>query len=73
MSRREVYDLVRTLPYNVNSLVEGIYGVSNDLITLTSAQDDSVKWVFYLFDSNHMSRLPGIKGYDYIHFDQIDW
>ena len=73
MSRREVYDLVRTLPYNVNSLVEGIYGVSNDLITLTSAQDDSVKWVFYLFDSNHMSRLPGIQGYDYIHFDQIDW
>ena len=73
MSRREVYDLVRTLPYNVNSLVEGIYGVSNDLITLTSAQDDSVKWVFYLFDSNQLSKLPGIKGYDYIHFDQIDW
>lgn len=72
-NRREVFDIIRSIPYNINTPVKEIYGVSNDIITLSSATDDTVKWVFYLFDSNRHSKLPGIKGYDYIHFDQIAW
>lgn len=41
---------------------------------LSSTTDDTVKWVFYLFDSNRHSKLPAeSKDYDYIHFDQIAW
>lgn len=72
-NRREVFDIIRSIPCNINTPVKEIYGVSNDIITLSSATDDTVKWVFYLFDSNRHSKLPGIKGYDYIHFDQIAW
>lgn len=72
-NRREVFDIIRSIPCNINTPVKEIYGVSNDIITLSSTTDDTVKWVFYLFDSNRHSKLPGIKGYDYIHFDQIAW
>ena len=72
-SRQEVFDIVRSLPYNINVGVPGIHGVSNDVITLSSARNADKKWILYLFDSLHHSSLPDVKGYDYIHFDQIAW
>lgn len=71
-NRREVYDIIRSMPYNINVAVDGIHGESNGLITLSSASGGP-RWVFYLFDSLRHSPLPDIKGYDYIHFDQIAW
>ena len=72
-NRREVFDIVRSLPYNLNMEVPGIHGVSNGVITLSSSQSDKKQWILYLFDSLRHSPLPDIKGYDYIHFDQIAW
>ena len=40
-NRHEVMDIIRSLPYNVNKGVEGIYGDSNDLITLSDENGDS--------------------------------
>ncbi len=71
-NRREVMDIIRSIPYNVNKGVEGIYGDSNDLITLSDA-DGKVEWAFYLFDSGDSCSNPDMKGYDYIHWDQIQW
>lgn len=73
LNRKEVYDIIKTIPYNINTSVTGIFGDSNDIITLSSSVNGTPKWVFYLFDSNHMSTIPGIKGYGHIHFDQIAW
>lgn len=73
VSRQEVYDIIKTIPYNINTSVPDIFGVSNDIITLSSTANGLPKWVFYLFDSNHGSTIPGIKGYGHIHFDQIAW
>ena len=74
-SRKEVFDIIKTIPGNINRGVEGIYGDSNDLVTLSSRHDKggAPKWAFYLFDSGDSCGDPDIKGYDYIHSDQIDW
>lgn len=78
LSRKAVFDVIKTIPYNKNKGVEGLYGDSNDLITLSGSKDKALRWAFYLFDSGNRISLKG-KGleqrgaYDYIHFDQIAW
>lgn len=72
-SRKEVAEIIRTFPYNLNVGAEGIYGDTNDIITLQSAKDNTTKWVFYLFDSGNWIKEPTYDGYDYIRHDQIDW
>ena len=72
-NRREVADIIRSIPYNINVGVEGVYGDTNDIITIESEKDNSTKWVFYLFDSGDWLKEPDYEGYDYIRHDQIDW
>ena len=75
VSRHDIFEAIKTLPYNINRGVEGIYGDSNDLITLTSEKGGVPKWAFFLFDSGDSTSLKNVGGwsYDYIHFDQIAW
>lgn len=73
LSRKDVFDIIKSLPYNINSTVTGINGQSNDIITLSAEGSDTPQWVFYLFDSGRLSKLESIKGYDWIHYDQISW
>ena len=72
-NRREVTDIIRSIPYNINIGVEEIYGDTNDIITIESEKDNTTKWVFYLFDSGDSLKEPTYEGYDYIRFDQIEW
>lgn len=72
-TRAQMLDIVRSIPYNINTKIMGIDGETNAIITLTSSKGDSISRVFYLFDSNGYSKIDGIKGYDHIHFDQIAW
>lgn len=73
LSRGEIYDLVRSIPGNVNTPADtaALYGYSNDIITLSGANGPD--HVLYLFDSGNRDVLAGIKTYSYIHADQIDW
>lgn len=73
LTRKEVFDVIKSLPYNINSTVTGITGQSNDIITLSVPGSATPQWVFYLFDSNHVSDIDGRKGWGYVHFDQIGW
>lgn len=72
-SRKEVADIICKIPYNINKNVKGVYGDTNCTLALKSSSGSEVKWVFYLFDTNHKSPIDGISGYDYIHFDQVAW
>lgn len=73
-TREEMLDIVMTIPYNINTKTEGIYGVTNCTLTLSSRHNDKVKWVFYILDSNRSSTIEDIpKTYGHIHFDQIGW
>jgi len=72
LTRSEIFNVVRTMPGNVNTIDdEGIYGSSNDIITLSGKK--GVDRILYLFDSGRKSELGGVKGWDYIHQDQIAW
>ena len=72
LSRAEIYDVIRSVPGNLNTPArDGLYGFSNDVITLSSAK--GVERVFYLFDSGSYIDYRGEKGYDYIRHSQIGW
>jgi predicted phosphodiesterase len=74
LTRKEIFDVIKSIPYNINSTVTGLHGVSNDIITLSKENEDKPQWVFYLFDSNSLCGLPGEieKGWGYIHFPEIN-
>ncbi len=73
-TREEVYEIIKTIPYSITSTTEGIYGVTNYVLTLVSSKDNKIKKVFYLFDSNRGATIPDIpKTYGHIHFDQVAW
>ena len=72
LSRKELYDLIKDIPNNLTSTVEGITGVTNYVLTLKDrAGKDAC--ALYMFDSNAYSTLEGIKGYGWIAHDQIGW
>ncbi len=74
-SREEVFAAIRSLRGCINlPPKEGVYGCSNDVITLGS--EDSPEKVLYIFDSMDAVVLEGeedIHSYDYIRHSQISW
>ena len=73
-TREDMFALIRSLPGCVNTgLKEGVYGCSNDVITLSG--DKGVEKAFYLFDSMDAVKLAGIEehSYDYIRVSQLNW
>ncbi|MDR1381616.1 MAG: metallophosphoesterase family protein [Tannerella sp.] len=73
MSRQELYDLTKNIPYNLTSTTEGLTGVTNYILPVKSSVSDSSAFVIYVFDSNAYSKIENLGGYDHIHFDQIAW
>ena len=72
-TRRELFEIVKSIPHSLISTTEGIFGVTNYILTLASPEGKDVDRVLYLFDSNAYSGIEGIKGYDHVRFDQIAW
>lgn len=73
-SRQEMLDIVMSIPYNRNTKTEGIYGVTNSLLTLSLPGSNRISSVFYIFDSNRRNTIEDVpKSYGHIHFDQIAW
>ncbi|MBQ4286642.1 MAG: metallophosphoesterase family protein [Bacteroidales bacterium] len=71
LDRKGIYDVIRTIPYNINTPADkGIAKASNDVITLSGAE--GVDRVFYLFDSGDRMGIAD-AGYDNVHIDQIEW
>ena len=74
-TREEIFSLIRSLPGCVNTpSKEGIYGCSNDVITLQG--ENGADRAFYLFDSMDAVILKGLEEthcYDYIRSSQLDW
>ena len=72
LTRNEMFEVIRAVPGNINTPArEGLYGCSNDVISLSSSK--GVERVFYLFDSGSYIDCRGEKGYDYIRHSQIGW
>jgi len=73
--REEVFQAIRDIPGCLNRAPkEGVYGCSNDVITLSGAR--GMERVFYLFDSMDAVTLKWEEKkhcYDYIRQSQIAW
>ena len=66
--------VAQSLPYNLTEdEVPEISGVGNYVLTLRSSDGSRDAAALYCFDSNTYSTIEGVKGYDYIKFDQIQW
>ncbi|MDR1762912.1 MAG: metallophosphoesterase family protein [Dysgonamonadaceae bacterium] len=72
LSRKELLEIIRSYPLSLNTTVEGIHGVTNQVLTLKN-KDGKPEMAFFCFDSNAYSAIKGVKGYDIIRFDQIEW
>jgi 3',5'-cyclic AMP phosphodiesterase CpdA len=75
MSRQELFDLIKDIPNNLTSTVQGVTGVTNFVLPVKSADGKKESAVLYVFDSNSYSTLPKkvVDGYGWIALDQIDW
>lgn len=73
LTRTQLFDIIRTIPYNLTDSVIGVNGASNYILPLKSSDGKKNAAVLYCLDSHSYSNIKGIGGYDYIKFDQIDW
>lgn len=73
MTREQIYAYLKKQPGNVTGTVEGLTGVSNYILSVKSADSSKDAAVLYCIDSNAYSTLEGVKGYGWIHPDQINW
>lgn len=73
LSRQELFDIIKGIPYNLTSTVEGLSGVTNFILPVRSSDGTRDAEILYVLDSHSYSQIKGIGGYDYIKFDQIQW
>ncbi|MCZ8516867.1 metallophosphoesterase family protein [Paenibacillus filicis] len=73
ITRGELMDVALSQDHcTVPAEAEERYGVGNYRLQI-AATDGTPAAVLYFFDSGNLSRVPGVKGYDWIHPDQIGW
>ena len=73
LTREQLFEIVKDIPYNMTSTNPEITGVTNYILPIMSSVQDKPAFLLYCFDSNAYSTIEGVKGYGYIHFDQIAW
>ncbi len=72
ISRDEIFELLEQLPFFVGEKGPDLYGCGNYTVSVWSSDNTEVAAVLYFFDSNDYTKRK-FGGYDWIHFDQINW
>lgn len=73
LDRAALLRLTQSYPLNVTRTEPGIHGFSNYALPIAEHAGPDTAAVIYCFDSNAYSQINGIKGYDYIRGDQVEW
>ena len=73
LTRTQLFEIIKTIPYNVTDTTPGISGVTNFILPVKSSDGRKDAAILYCIDSHSYSSIDGVGGYDYIKFDQIDW
>lgn len=73
LTRTELFDIIKTIPYNLTDSVVGVSGASNYILPIKSSDGSKDVTILYCIDSHSYSQVKGVGGYDYIKFDQIQW
>ena len=72
LTRDEIFDVLVKLPYFVGEKGPELTGCGNYTLPVWSADNKKVEAVLYCIDSNDYTK-SNFRGYDWIHFDQINW
>lgn len=73
LSRTQLFDIIKTIPYGLTDSVKGVSGASNYILPIKSSDNKKDAVILYCLDSHSYSQIEGVGGYDYIKFDQIQW
>jgi hypothetical protein len=74
ITRDSAFDILSRSPYFIGEKgPEEIYGVGNYTLPVHASNSDKIAFVLYCIDSNDYTTDRQLSGYDWIHFDQIDW
>lgn len=73
LDRAALLRIAQTYPTNVTRTEPDIHGSSNYALPIAGHAGLDTAAVIYCFDSNAYSQINGIKGYDYIRGDQVEW
>jgi hypothetical protein len=73
LTRAQLFDIIKTIPYNLTGTTEGLPGVTNFILPVKNRQGNKDLAILYCLDSHAYSSMKGVEGYDYIKFAQIQW
>lgn len=71
-TRAELYDIIRSVPFNLQP-DRGSKESPDHVLTVKSSDGKKDAALLYCIDSHSYSKLPDVKGYDWLTFDQVDW
>ena len=72
LSRPELYDIMRSIPYNVQP-DRGSEASPDYVLEVKSSDGNRTAAVLYCMDSNSYSAIDDIGGYAWLDSDQVDW
>ena len=73
LDRAALLRITQTYPHNLTRTEPGIHGYTNYVLPILAHNGADTAAVIYCFDSNAYSQIDGVKGYDYIRGDQVEW
>ena len=65
-------DVIRSMPFNIQPDRGGVES-PDYVLTLKSSDGKKDAALLYCMDSHSYSKLPDVKGYDWLTFDQVNW
>lgn len=71
-TRAELYDVIRSIPFNIQPDRGGVES-PDYVLTLKSSDGKKDAALLYCLDSHSYSKLPDVKGYDWLTLDQVSW
>ncbi len=71
-TRAELYDVIRSMPYNIQP-DRGNVESPDYILPVESFDGKKDAALLYCLDSHSYSKLPDVKGYDWLTFDQVNW
>lgn len=71
-TRAELYDVIRSMPCNIQP-DRGAVESPDYVLALKSSDGKKDAALLYCLDSHSYSKLPDVKGYDWLTFDQVNW
>jgi DNA repair exonuclease SbcCD nuclease subunit len=73
LSREKLFEIIENIPYSLTATTKGISGTTNFILPVKSSDGQKDAEILYIFDSHSYSQIKGVRGYDYIDFNQIQW